>query len=501
LSRPPQSAIRGVASVGAINAVARFLAFAFHVAVTALFGLSGGLDAYFVALSIVTLVFFVLGDGFDSVGVPPLVEALQQQDRQRFREVAGALMALSAGVSVALAFFVGAVLPWVHFIAPGLGAETVPLVAGNLIRLAPLAVSYLPCRAAASVLRSQRRFSAAAGWEVVAAATTLFTILLLRRAPFAVALSTSIGALAGAVVLLLVLRDVVGWSARRLTGDMRRLAASLGALLPIYAVSQLLRVADRFFASFLPEGSISAISYGQMLVLVPGMVLALDNIFMTPLAEAKDRAPLLRSIVEGILILSVPAACFAIGFSDLAVGAAFGRGQFDAAATELTASALGGFAFGLPPLLVWPVMYRMFQILGRTHAVLRLAIMAFVLNCVLNGFAIAFGFGVRGLALATTISVYCLAAGGVLALTRELGRMVGLGTIVVALQVLAASGVGALAAWLTPSVGSRLVTLGLKGVVFVGIVAILIRFAPAEGIRVWRETVVADLAGSWRQRA
>jgi putative peptidoglycan lipid II flippase len=495
-----QSAIQGVASAGAVNFVARVLAFASHVAITAFFGLSGELDAYFVALTVVSLSFLTLGDGFDSVGVAPLVRAMQQEGEARFRELAGALLVLAVIVSCVVTVIVAALLPWAHYVAPGLKSGAVPLVTGNLIRLAPFGILYLPCRAAASVLRSRRRFVEGAAWEAFGAAATLAALLLLPGSAYMVAVASSVGALAGAAVLVTRVRPLPRLSGARLAPDVRQLGRALLSLLPIYALGQLFRVSDRAFASFLPEGAIAAISYGQMLVLIPGAVLVLENTFMTPLAETDAPAPLVRRIIDGVLCVSIPPACFIAAFSDLAVAAAFERGRFDAAASALTGAALQGFVLALPALLTWPVFMRVFQVLGRPALIFRLAVAQFVLHFALSGAAVVLGLGVRGLALATTVAAYGITVGGVILLKKQIGGVVSGATAIVALQVATTSGIGLIAAWLVPTPATALPSLAVKAIAFFGTVALLLAVAPAPGIREFRSTVLADLLAHRRGR-
>lgn len=60
----PQTAIRGVLSVGLINITARLIAYGKHIVIAAFIGLSAQLDAFYMATTVLALAIFVFGDVF-----------------------------------------------------------------------------------------------------------------------------------------------------------------------------------------------------------------------------------------------------------------------------------------------------------------------------------------------------------------------------------------------------------------------------------------------------
>src|SRR4030042_5158738 len=88
----PQSAIRGVFSVAIINLLARLIAYGKHIVITAYIGLSAQPDAFYIAVTVLSIVVFIFGDVFDSLGIPRLVKPLHEEGEEKFRSLAGALL-------------------------------------------------------------------------------------------------------------------------------------------------------------------------------------------------------------------------------------------------------------------------------------------------------------------------------------------------------------------------------------------------------------------------
>lgn len=489
----PQTAIRGVFSVAAINLVARVVSYGKHIVITAYIGLSAQLDAFYVAAAILSMAVFVFGDVFDSLGIPRLVKALREDGEEGFRTLAGSIFSFSLVLSALLCLLLFLIAPWTPWIAPGLSPEKKEFVLRNLYYLFPMAFLYLPYHAIGSFLRAKRRFLAFYIGELIIASTSFLILYVWRDAPYIIPISFST-----AYLIIFAYIVAIGMREIRLVAvleseKMRGLFRMLFSLLPLYLTGYLFTLVDRAFASFLPTGGISGLSYGAMISMIPCSILMLENVFVTPLSETTDRGPLMNDILSGVLIVSIPIAFFAAGYSHQIVKAVFERGVFTSASTQITGDALAFLSFAIPAFFLWPLCYRLFQILEKLKAIAAISVAALLLNAALNALFLKMELGVKGLALATSISNSILVGGAILLLRRYrilvFDRKVQ-GVLAVSLAV---SGIALGLVSVLPVSAKSTGGLILLGVFYVFAVCIMFYGVPNESIRYWRETVLGEL--------
>lgn len=489
-----QSAIRGVFSVGAINVLARFFSYGKHVLITAYIGLSAELDAFYMALAVVTLIIFAFGDVFDSLGIPRLVETLQREGEESFRDLAGSIFAFSCVLALFLCSTLLAISPWTPWIAPGFTAEKKGFVLTNLLYLSPLALIYLPYHAIGSFLRARRRFHSFYIGELVVAVVSFTVILFGHRIPNIIPVSFSIGYLLAFLYVLFAGRGMFRWKVLPQGEKIRGIVRMLFHLLPLYAMNYLFVLVDKTFASFLPTGAVSALSYGILIVVIPTSILMIENVFITPLAEAAEgREAIMRSITTGVLLISVPAAIFLFAYADGIVMAAFERGVFTSGSTRMTADALAYYAIALPAIFIGPVCTRLFQIFGKMGKVAFIVFLAVILNGVLNALFLSMGMGIKGVALASTIAWYG-ALGAYLQEMRKFGiHLLDRATAILLVFSLLIGACALASSFLVPGTVDGVWGVIIRGIVFLLVTLTLIYFAPNSRIREWREIMSREI--------
>src|SRR4030067_359674 len=139
LGSGPQTAIRGVFSVAIINLLARLIGYGKHIVITAYIGLTAQLDAFYIAVTVLSIVVFIFGDVFDSLGIPRLVKTLHEEGEERFRQLAGSILTFSMLLSSLLCLFLFLIAPWTPWIAPGFSPGTKGFVLPTLYFLPPTA--------------------------------------------------------------------------------------------------------------------------------------------------------------------------------------------------------------------------------------------------------------------------------------------------------------------------------------------------------------------------
>jgi putative peptidoglycan lipid II flippase len=489
----PQTAIRGVFSVGATNVVVRLLGYGKHVLIAAFIGLSTQLDAFYMAFTILSLVILSYGDVFDSLGVPRLVEALRREDEESFNNLAGNFLVFSFLLSLVLGGILLLVAPWASAIAPGFSPEKKEFVYRNLILLYPIVFFYLPHHAIGSFLRSRRRFLTFYLGELVFAVVSLLIIFVWRDFPYVVPVSVTGGTLAGFLYVCLAGRTHFRFIYRVDRFRMQEIALQFFRLLPLYLIGYLYLFVDRAFASFLPTGGVSALSYAMLIVMIPSSILIMENVFVTPLAEADERGQMMKHILNGIILMSVPIAIFTMTYSKQIVKVGLERGVFTAASTDMTADALRYFAIAIPAIFLSPIMYRLFQILGRLRGISIVGIISVILNAVLNYLFLKMGSGIKGLALATTVSYY-IGICGYFLLLRRLGFRLMRKEVFPVLLIAIISGVLSCAmTFLIPIDPGTLLGMITVGGMYLFAVALFYYLTSNEEIRFWRDTVIREI--------
>jgi putative peptidoglycan lipid II flippase len=488
-----QTAIRGLLSVGGVNLLARGVGYGKHIVITAVIGLSAQLDAFYMAATILAIAVYTFGDVFDSLGVPRLVEALQEEGEEGFRKLSGSIFSLAVFLSGLLVILLVVASPLAGYIAPGFDVEKRRLVVYNLYYMLPVGLLYLPYHAVGSFLRARRRFQAFYVGELLIALVTLLVVLLLNRVPFVLPISFSVAYVVAFSYLVLVSRTTIRFFGDLRNETMKEILRMLFRLIPLYAVFHLLGVVDRMFASYLPTGGVSALSYGALIAGIPISLLMIENVFITPLSEVPDKETMMRKIVAGVLILAIPVTVFTVVYSREIVRLAFQRGLFDEISTEMTAKALRLFALGIPAMFLWPVCYRLLQVLRRVEGMVGIAIVTVFVNAGLNHLFLKIGMGISGLALATSSANYLLLLSCLFLLARR-GVSVATGGAlrVLLISVLIAGAAVAVTAQVPWGKGAVAGAIG-PGVLFVAIVGAFLFVAPGREIREWRMTVAGEL--------
>ena len=194
------------------------------------------------------------------------------------------------------------------------------------------------------------------------------------------------------------------------------------------AVYQLNVVLNTVLASFLAQGSISFLYYADRLVQFPLGVfgLAVSTAALPSLsallAENKktEFARTLRSTVDLVLFISLPATAGLIALNMPMVDVLFGRGAFDALAVQATAGALTGYALGLPAFCAVRSLVSALYALEDTKSPVWAAVFSLALNLAL-GLGLMQVMGHVGLAIAVSLASW----GNVLLLARALNRHIG----------------------------------------------------------------------------
>lgn len=414
---------RAAGTLVALTGLSQLLGLLRDMVIAAVFGARAALDAYLYAQGVMNLVLALFAAGMVKAMVPPLARLADAGDTAGARRTFQTLVSLAMAVTLAGALVAGVLAgPIVAALAPGFDAQTaavavrltrVLLVAGVFVALTDL------CAAAA---QAHGRF-ALSGLQGV----PFNLVMIVAAAGFGTAFGVE--ALAVGFVVGSAARFALQLPSLRGTGLPLRprwsvrdpgVAAALVLLPPLLLTAVTTNVntlVDRAVGSSQGVGVITALSFGWRIVMVVDALLvvtvaaALYPAFSR--ADAGERRGELRRLLGGALrVMTVglaPVVVLLVLAAEPIVRVVYGRGAFDAAAAQLTSTAVAWYA-GSALALAWRViMTRALLAVGVGRTTVVSALISMVVN-VAGDLTLGVRYGVAGLAASTTASLLVGAA-------------------------------------------------------------------------------------------
>ncbi len=177
------------------------------------------------------------------------------------------------------------------------------------------------------------------------------------------------------------------------------------------AAGEVNRLVGTLFAAGLPTGTVRSLYLADRLVQLPLSVFGVATSIAILPTLAKSRARGATDEVRTVLLnglrqsffLTVPAMAGLVVLAQPIVQLMYERGQFDAAATQMTSTAVVIYALGLLSFAWLKVCVTGFYAAQNTRIPVVIASASMLLNILLN-FVLVGPFGFKGLAIATTFS-------------------------------------------------------------------------------------------------
>ena len=367
-------------------------------------GTSDAADAFNAAFKIPNYLQNLLGEGVLSASFIPAYASLRAgAGEEEARKVAGAVAGLLALVTGVFTLVGIAATPWlIAAIAPGFVGDKRELTI-LLVRIFFPGTALLVLSAfCLGVLNSHHKFFLAYAAPVVWSAAQIAALILAghgwRLAPPEIAIVTAWGAVAGALLQLLVQLPTV------LTLLGGRLRLSLGranqhvrevvrSFLPVVAgrgVVQLSAYIDNVIASWLPSGAVAALAYAQTLYTLPVSLfgMSISAASLPSMSAASGTHDELRSqLASGLRAIAfpvVPAVVAFLAFGDVAVAALFRGGRFSAADVRYVWLILAGSTVGLLAATLARLYSSTFYALRDTRTPLKYATVRVLLTAALG---------------------------------------------------------------------------------------------------------------------
>lgn len=479
---------RAAMGVALIGVVSKLLGFLREVTLARHFGATAATDAYLVALVIPLIVVGALINAVTVTFIPIFAEYEATRGEAAALRLVNNTLNLLLLLSLLLGGFWYLLAPQVvGVLAPGFHGSQATLTIHLTRLMLPAVLAMAAVGLATAVLQSRQHF-----W--VPAATGLPYNFILIAAIIFLAKYFGIAGVAVGTALAIFSQALMQIPSLYRAGfryqpvldlreeGLRKMGVLIWPVLIGVAATQLSVIVDRWLASTLPEGSISALNYSFKLVTLPlGLIVSAVTSVTYPLFSQMAATDRQRALGESylktakiLILFFVPLTAGMIVLREPFVKAAFQRGAFDAGDTAATAVALLFYSLGLVAYSLNDLSARVFFAVQDTRTPVVVSVMVVGLNVALN-LVLVKPMAHGGLALATSIASALGMVGYFMLFRWRYGLKGGGRLLVVAGVALAASIFMGLGVWefyrlvpLTWSNGNFLqqtmVLLGLAGI-------------------------------------
>jgi putative peptidoglycan lipid II flippase len=416
-SSKPSNLLGAIGTIGGLTMVSRVFGFAREMMMSRIMGASGAADAFLVAFRLPNTFRRLFGEGAFSAGFVPLfsqhlhgpggVEEARKFSEEVLAVFLPALFLFTLLFELAMPLFVAAIASGYTGYKFDLTVELTRITFPYLLLISLVSLF-------SGILNSLTKFAAAAFAPALLNVAMLAALIIVPDGGVKTAYALAIGVTAGGflqIALLWATARRAGISLRlrrpRITPGVKRffvvvIPATLGA--GVYQISQLI---DTFFATRLPEGSMSYLNYSDRLNQLPLSVIgtALGTAILPQISryisqdDPAQAARVQSHAVELAMLLCLPAALALAVISGPLVEAMFQGGRFTLEDARITGHVLAIIVAGLPAYVLVKVITPGFYARQDTATPVKTAAVVLIANVVLN-FALIPIFGIYGLAFA-----------------------------------------------------------------------------------------------------
>ena len=423
--------VRATGTLGILTVVSRFMGLARDIAQAAFLGTGMAADAFTLAFIIPNILRRLFGESTVAAAfVPSYTESLVSDDPRAALRLARRAITFTWTVLLAVVLLGMLLAPvLVRVFAPGF--SDVPgktqLAAGLLTLLFPYILFVGTASVCMGVLNSHRHFASPALAPVFFNLSALAGLLVLARfwRPDAPVWGFSAGILFGGLLQFAVQLPFLSRRGISLKPDFnfvdpvlrRVLRLALPALVGLLAAEVNIMV-DQLVASFLAQGSVAALAYGQRVTQVPQGIfaIALATALLptlsrqTALGRLDDAGKTLGFSTLALFGVMVPASLFMVIMAEPIVTIVFSRGAFSVQSAVMTVAALRYYSMGMVFFSAVRITAPVFYSLKDTKTPVRASVVCMGLNIVLNGLFTLLFIKTRwveplaGLALASSVA-------------------------------------------------------------------------------------------------
>ncbi|MEL7564781.1 MAG: murein biosynthesis integral membrane protein MurJ [Dehalobacterium sp.] len=464
------SIAKAVGVVLIMNLATKILGFARETFIASGFGASSATDAYLIAYTIPYFLQAILGFALVSAVVPVLTKYLVDENYDEAWHVASTILNLTALLLSVLTLLgmAGAGL-LVKATAPGFSPDSARLAAYLTRIMFPSVIFMGVGMVISGILNASYKFAIPAfapGLSniIIIASVVLFSS---RYGITGLAVGTLISFL-GFLVLQVPILSSIKFKYRLVLDikhpAVRHLMITIGPIILGVAVNQINLALNRIFASWLAEGSISALNFAMKLMNLPqGIFVAavVSAIYPTMAAYAikGEKKSLTETMLRGlgmVSLITIPAAVGLMVLREPIVQLLFERNAFDHQDTIATSAALLYYSLGLFPGAANMVITRAYYAVDDVRTPVVAGIFSIVVNLILSAVLMS-TMAHSGLALANSLATGANTVFLYYGLKRHLSFLKGRKLLISLGKICLASGIMALVTWFGAAyIGDRL---------------------------------------------
>ena len=440
------------AALIAVTLICKLIGMLRDVVLANYYGTTAVSDAYLIAVSVPTLIFYFVGHSISTAYLPMYNQVKKNKGKGSALDYTNNLTCIALLiVAVLVAALLVFTAPILKLFAPGFDAPTMALTV-RFVRVSAASLLFMTLVSVwTGYLQANQNFIIPGSVSFVRNVVIILSIVLAARFGL---IYLGIGLLLAYVAECLLLLPFA-WRAQyrpklRIHLKEDEVKQTLYLILPILlgvCVSQVNKVVDRSIASSMLTGGVSALSYASVLntaiqeVLVTGIITILFAHCAQLVAQGEHQKvkAKLSSTIDALILILLPAAAGVIILAEEVVTNILCRGNFDAASVQLTTGALRCYSCGIIFLAIRDTLVKLFYAYKDTKTTTVTSIIAIALNIGLNLLLSRF-WGIDGLAAATSIAAAAQCIVLYILLHKKIGDYGTKSTLIVLLKSAAAAG-------------------------------------------------------------
>jgi putative peptidoglycan lipid II flippase len=416
-----QSVAQAAVLIAVVSFLSKFVGFAREMVIARQFGATGQTDAFLVGMMVPSLVLGLFTGGLGTLIVPWYL-GHKREDPERARLLVDQVALLWTVVFAIVCVGIWTFAPQlVRILALGFEGSRYDLAVQVTRLLVPMGFMLVLTGLFTGLLQAESSFLVANMWTFLGNVATVVCLLTLTSSLgiHSWTLGQTLMAAIGFVPLIILLAGRRYGFFRRF--DVRRMewravlqfATLLMPLVLAHGVGTLNVMVDRWVASRLPEGAISALNFAGRVWTLPITLLAgpiAVAVFPSFSSMATDLSALpamgdkVRRTAALLAYIVIPSSVGIIVLATPITRLLFQRGAFDATATAITASCVQMYALGLVFQALLPVLVKVFYAFKNTVTPLLVSVGIVGAN-MFGNIILSKYLGAAGIALATSITV------------------------------------------------------------------------------------------------
>ena len=416
-----------------ITVVSKIVGFGREITLSYFYGASNISDAFLISLTIPGVIFSFIGTGI-STGYIPLYSKIEEKYGEKEGErytnnLVNILLVICTGIVIFGLLFTK---PLVKVFASGFEGETLEL-AVRFTRIGLVGIYFTGIiNVYSGYLRIKGNYAIPACVGFPMNCILILFMVLSSKTNIMVLAVGSVIATASQLALLVPFIRKTGYRYQFVFNPKdeyirKMIYVALPVMLGV-SVDQINVLVDKTLASGIAVGGISALNYANKLNgFVQGMFVTTISTVMYPMiskmAAQGNLKGLKSSVSEAINLINllvVPVTFGAMIFAEPVVRLLFGRGAFDLEAISMTSGALFYYSIGMMGFGLREILSRAFYSMQDTMTPMKNSVLAVSMNIVLNLILSRF-MGIKGLALATSISALFCTALLLISLRKKIG--------------------------------------------------------------------------------